>query len=387
MPCICAGKAYVKMSSTATQPTIHPSYALVTKWGFTRTQTNNQTTNQQNQCNPTNTTQSNKNSKQLKAVIRKKQKQTFLTDTNYKTKEIEYYGDNPYKPCPRSHFHIVGGNLQGIPIKRNNAKNKILFDFIKESNSQIVAIQETRIDPRLIQSRHGWYERLRDSRMGQVKTSWANNITAPPLNSVQAAILAGGTMVLSIGSITSHRPTPNSDPTGLGRWTSLQIQGPSGYAFRLVSAYFPCSNSTGEETVYSQHKLRFRETKRIADLRTAMIEDLHKAIQAWTDHGKRIMIFADTNDDIRTGQLNNMFMSLNLKEHISEKHGKKRPLPNTEIHNKNNKPIDGIWSNIPDLNLDCGYYTFFDAFQSDHPTMWIRIPIQTLLGHRPPHIH
>jgi hypothetical protein len=288
------------MSSSATQPTINPSYAWVTKWGFTRTQPNNQVTTQPNQQNHTNTTKSFKNTKQLKAITRKKQRQIHLTDTNYKTKEVEYYGDNPYKPCPRSHFHIVGGNLQGIPIKRNNAKNKILFDFIKDSNAQLVAIQETGIDPRLIQSQHGWYKRLRDNHMRQVKTSWANNITAPPLNSVQA----GGTMALSIGSITSHRPTPNSDPTGLGRWTSLQIQGPSGSAFRLVSAYFPCSNSSGEETVYSQHKLRFRETKRLADPRTAMIKDLHQAIQAWTDHGERILVFADTNDDIRTGQVN-----------------------------------------------------------------------------------
>jgi hypothetical protein len=99
------------------------------------------------------------------------------------------------------------------------------------------------------------------------------------------------------------------------------------------------------------------------------------------------MVFADTNDDIRTGQVNAMFRSLNLKEHISGKHGQKRPLPSTQIRNKSNKPIDGIWSNLPDLTLDCGYYAFFDAFQSDHRTMWIRIPKRTLLGYRPPHIH
>ena len=153
------------MSLPTTQPTVNPSYAWVTKWGFTRPQPNNQVTTQPTQPNHIIPKPLQQNTKQLKSITRKQRRQTTLTDMNNKTREIEYYGDNPYRPCPKSHFHIVGGNLQGIPIKRNNAKNKILFDFIKESNAQLVAIQETGIDPRLIPAQYGWYERLRDNRM------------------------------------------------------------------------------------------------------------------------------------------------------------------------------------------------------------------------------
>jgi len=38
-----------------------------------------------------------------------------------------------------------------------------------------------------------------------------------------------------------------------------------------------------------------------------MIKDFHQAIQAWIDHGEKIMFFADTNEDITTGKVNAMF--------------------------------------------------------------------------------
>lgn len=131
-------------------------------------------------------------------------------------------------------------------------------------------------------------------------------------------------MAITQGEMTSHRPTSSADPTGLGRWISLAIKGASNHTFRMVSAYFPCDNATGETTVYAQHKEYPRKVKRTTDPITAMMEDFGKTFLLWTEQGEKIIVFADSNDDICTGTVNDMFLQCSLKEHITRRHGNKK---------------------------------------------------------------
>ena len=149
----------------------------------------------------------------------------------------------------------------------------------------------------------------------------------------------------------------------------------------------PCKNTKGPSTVYTQHKTYFRSIKKDREPRKAMLEDFKTCLQAWIDHGERIVVFMDANEDIRHGKVNDMFNSINMWEQISRRHGSRRPLPATHNRNTNNIPIDGIWTNINDANLKCGYYGHGELLPSDHRPMFIQLSRHTVFGHNPPHIH
>jgi hypothetical protein len=280
----------------------------VAKWGFTPSNHDNTPNHHQNT-----KTRKQKPCAKEKHKNRRKRRQTLLTDPLYLTKQQEFYGDNPYAPLPPTHYHLIGGNINGIPVKRSNDKNRILFDFMKQTQSSSVMISEPNLDPRKFRQGQGWYERLKDHHMRDIKTSWAHNRRQKPTDLIQP----GGTMAITQGEMTAHRPTSCADPTGLGRWTSLAIKGPSNHIFRIVSAYFPCDNATGETTVYTQHKEYLREVKRTIDPRKAMMEDFGKTLLLWSERGEKVIVFADSNDDIRTGEVNDMFSQYSLKEHIT----------------------------------------------------------------------
>ena len=75
-----------------------------------------------------------------------------------------------------------------------------------------------------------------------------------------------------------------------------------------------------------------------------MYEDLYEEAKQWKEQGDHIIIAGDVNEDVRTGQTEEFFKALGMREVILEKHSSDCSPPAT--HNKNNKrePIDGIWA-------------------------------------------
>ena len=54
-----------------------------------------------------------------------------------------------------------------------------------------------------------------------------------------------------------------SDPTKLGRWTWVRIEGKAGEATVFVSAYRPCKNTKGMSTVWNQQVRYFQREHKI----------------------------------------------------------------------------------------------------------------------------
>jgi hypothetical protein len=183
------------MSPTNPPPTQPTTQTWIAKWGFTPT--NHDKTTIPNHLQDIKTRKQRTTAKE-KHKNRRKRRQTLLTDPLYLTKQQEYYGDNPYSPLPSTHYHLIGGNINGIPVKRSNDKNRILFDFIKKTQSSRIMISEPNLDPRKFRQRQGWYERLKDHNMRDIKTSWAHNRQQKPSDLLQP----GGTMAITQGEMT-----------------------------------------------------------------------------------------------------------------------------------------------------------------------------------------
>ena len=177
-------------------------------------------------------------------------------------------------------------------------------------------------------------------------------------------------MAMSTVTVSRVRNT-DGDPLGLGRWSSIQIEGSKGHYTRHVNGYVPCANKKGSLTVHSQQKEYFRQQGTDREPIQAMQEDFKEALIEWCEAGETIVIRMDANQDVRNGSFALMLQSHGFQEQISFRHGHLEPPPGTQVDNMRGIPIDGIWTNFAHGQLQCGHLAFDASFPTDHHLNWI----------------
>ena len=115
-----------------------------------------------------------------------------------------------------------------------------------------------------------------------------------------------------------------TDPSGLGRWAWLRLEGRQEHHLRVVSAYRPV-DSGGHGSVYSQHQRHFTRNLRDADPRHAFYDDLFDEVTRWKTLSDHIVVSLDANEDVRTGLTAETFHSLGMHEIILKLHGHRSP--------------------------------------------------------------
>ena len=89
------------------------------------------------------------------------------------------------------------------------------------------------------------------------------------------------TLMLGItADIKSRMASKGSDPSKLGRWTWVRIEGKAGESTVFVSAYRPCKRTSGIDTVWNQHVRYYQDKMEIEerDVRALFIVDLCKTL-------------------------------------------------------------------------------------------------------------
>ena len=306
------------------------------------------------------------------------------------------YGDRSKrkaKHCSR----FCQANIGGFNIHHTDSqiapadKTTRTFNGYVNLKSDIGGMVETNLDWRNQPPEGSFYQRKQTCSLKPIKAVLAHNTTAPPqlLASGQPKkLLHGGCVLMSLKPfINSRIVATDKDPEQLGRWSSFLVEGKSHQYIRYVTAYLPCPNATGNDTVYSQHQRHFRAQKTDREPVEAMIQDLHQAISSWIAEGEKVVIGMDANQDVRSGDMAIMLRTLGFEEQITSRHGPLEPPPNTHQMNTQGKPIDGIWTNFAHGELRCGYTAFGEGIDSDHRSCWIDIPDSIAYGYRPPDIH
>ena len=131
--------------------------------------------------------------------------------------------------------------------------------------------------------------------------------------------------------------TSQEDPSGLGRWTSMQFQGKGNHKLRVITAYNPCRNR-GLDAVYQQHLRHLRRQGINTTPEQSFQDGLVEEIKKWQDNGEHIVLTIDANQDIRTGRLAKAFAEIGLQEAIVAKHPHLDP-PATHNKNQSNTPL------------------------------------------------
>ena len=79
------------------------------------------------------------------------------------------------------------------------------------------------------------------------------------------------------------------------------------------------------------------------DPREAVLEDLGTKITEWRNNGEHIILQMDANEDVRSGNLQNMLRELGMQEAILKLHIDSQP-PKTCRSNTRREPINGIFT-------------------------------------------
>ena len=174
--------------------------------------------------------------------------------------------------------------------------------------------------------------------------------------------------------------------THLGRWCWARYRGRNNIVLRLVSAYRPCPNKDGEQSVESQHHRHFQDNNDDREARDAFLEDFDKDLTSWIAMGDQIIVSADFNEEIRDPVIENLFEKHNMHHMVFCKHDPANAPPTCSKTHATKRNVDGVWGTANLVPLRCGFLEAGD-FPGDHVAIWFDIAYTDAFGHNLPKVH
>ena len=281
-------------------------------------------------------------------------------------------------------LRLVSLNINNIGIHSyNNSKQDMLKNWLYDNEVSIIGMQELGVAMHLVPKHDRLHERMRDLRWKKIKVSQANN-----KNENVEKSQYGGTAVVAFDEAAMRATSKTGvDTTGLGRWAWMLFEGKQRHRTRIISAYNPCK-SMGDETVYMQQKRYFLSKGKEVCPREQFIMDLTNQIKNWQRQNDQIVLMIDGNENFaRLGPLHvALLRECRLIDPIrfAYQHDTDS-LPATS--STGSVPIDAIFVSHQIKHITRGGWLKHGETVGDHRPLYIDIPILTLLGEPPFHIH
>jgi len=277
------------------------------------------------------------------AKKKKKKKQTYqefhqlsIEGTNVTMTDAEVFGDSMKKKPPNT-VRIGPHNIQLMPKNSRHYKSRQLIDHISNAELDVLLMNEVGLNWEKVSANNQWVERTTGKLHGS-KAILAHNTTELAITDT---IQYGGAGIIATQELAHRIIDRGHDPTNLGRWAWIRIQGKEGHTTHNAMAYRPWE-SPGTSTVFHQQARGLAQQDDHRNPIDALIEDLHKAINAWKAVQDHIIIGMDANKDVRVRQVHNTFKRIRLREAILDRHSNQSPLA-TQNWNTKLQPIEGIW--------------------------------------------
>jgi hypothetical protein len=161
---------------------------------------------------------------------------------------------------------------------------------------------------------------------------------------------------MTFGPLSSFILSQGADTTGLGCWVWTLVGMEGGKKTRFITAYQPCENSGGGETVFTQHRHYFEGLGNHTNPRTLFCQHLLELIAECKSQGEEVVLYIDANENVYTGRLAKALSTddFNMKEQYFTVTGK-QALPS---HATGHRPITGLFATTG--------VRFRNIFQSAH---------------------
>jgi hypothetical protein len=211
------------------------------------TKTKNKTTHKnKNNKNTTNKTQK-KIPRRNKRETLKAYQQRSISGENLDLCDVEEFGD-PFHDKQDNTLRIGLHNLSNLTKDKRTSKSHQLVDYIVQKSFDIFLMTEVGLCWKKVDPANQWYERIL-GKFWWTRLAFANNVTELNRSKV---LLPDGVGILATDEVAHRVVAQGKDPTGLGTWTWVRLQGRNGTCIRIITAYRPC-DSPGPETVNQQH--------------------------------------------------------------------------------------------------------------------------------------
>ena len=271
-------------------------------------------------------------------------------------------------------------NIGGLIGERLDEKASKLKDFSLKFDIDVLALNEIGQNEKRIEFQEtvkeitrGWFEHM------AVRVSTNRHFDSGQKRQY------GGVGLTIHNHLATRILRSDYDSTGLGRWTSMVIQGKQGSKTRIISAYRP-TLGTSVGSVNIQQHLYFGNQE--ISPRKKFMDDLAKAIVEWQNQGEKIILTGDMNtgdkmDKKAMYSFWKPFLSRTGLVDAHKSHLQEDWLPQTQ--ERGSVQIDYVFIS-PSIKINrCGFLPF-GKLPSDHRGLWVDFETESIVGLRPPKV-
>ena len=238
-------------------------------------------------------------------------------------------------------IRIAMQNIQGLGFDKRERKYKLIYNFIKQYEVDLIGMVETNTFWPKVQMKKSIYERTKEWFEARFLNVGYNKRDKDPPRSQH-----GGVINMTMDKLTHKVVESGEDPRKLGRWSWVRFRGKNNRQLRVATIYRPCvpttsTNTTrGAHTVHCQHVRALLKDNVSGQPRRIMMDDLQVEVVKWKEEGDSIIVMGDFNEDVRNDYCKQWRNNLGLKDVVLERLGENL-MPATHI--RGSEPIDSIW--------------------------------------------
>jgi len=159
-----------------------------------------------------------------------------------------HWGDPMTNPKPIHTFRIASRNVNTLSMKQNYLQWKAASHALLQCKVDTFTLQETNVS----------WNKVHQQKIQQILRKSMGHVTTVASCSTEISTTShqrGGTLQAMVGSWVSHVVKTGKDPSGLGRWSYIEIQGCNNKQFIVLSGYRVCKNQNidmGSNNTFNQ---------------------------------------------------------------------------------------------------------------------------------------
>jgi exonuclease III len=208
---------------------------------------------------------------------------------------LQVHGFAPPKKAEGT-VRLIYANVNGINTRMSdNEKVERMKELHNELKIDVAAYCKHKINFKHKRNANGFNQLFKGGEAA------IQSIAAHYVHKNVGKIQQGGTSLILFGHITQQLDPNKSgkDPTGLGRWSVMTLQG-EGVRTRIICGYNPCGNNkTNRGTSYQQQKRFFVTTRQdLTCPRKKFQDNLIAQMTKWREEGDRLIVCIDANENI-----------------------------------------------------------------------------------------
>lgn len=300
----------------------------------------------------------------------------FLSD-----RETGYLGHS-VSPDSRSEnvLRIIGGNVRGLPASQPCVPRQMCQGFCKDCflvskaldlQAQVCCWNEVNVN---------WSSVTEHFRPHARYPQWFSSckIGSSYLPGPHdCSHRFGGTMTWILDSAAHRVDSSKSGSDPMGRWNWCFLRGRSAKSVVIISSYRPVKNTTSTGSVYNQQLAYLLSHGDSSDPLKKFDHDLALQVTNFIQQGSSVVLLMDANTPIAhpTNAFSALLRRTGLHSAISHSHPQA-----FSTRRDGSEVIDGIFVTPDLLGYPCGYA----GWLSDHCTLFIDLPMDTVLGHSLP---